>query len=74
MSTEVLERFEVRQPSEGALLLPLYERTLVLVVFTNKGREKKKKKALVRSIATYQISGAVLICYSKNLLLVNSFN
>lgn len=72
MSTEVLERFEVRQPSEGALLLPLYERTLVLVVFTNKGREKKK--ALVRSIATYQISGAVLICYSKNLLLVNSFN
>lgn len=73
MSTEVLERFEVRQPSEGALLLPLYERTLVLVVFTNKGREKKKK-ALVRSIATYQISGAVLICYSKNLLLVNSFN
>lgn len=73
MSTEVLERFEVRQPSEGALLLPLYERTLVLVVFTNKGREKKKK-ALIRSIATYQISGAVLICYSKNLLLVNSFN
>ena len=69
---EVLERFEVRQPSEGALFLPVYERTLVLVVFTNKRR--RKKKALFSSIATYQVSGAVLICYSKNLLLVNSFN
>ena len=39
---EVLERFEVRQPSEGALFLPVYERTLVLVVFTNKRRRKKK--------------------------------
>lgn len=69
---EVLERFEVRQPSEGALFLLVYERTLVLVVFTNKRR--RKKKALFSSIATYQVSGAVLICYSKNLLLVNSFN
>ena len=39
---EVLERFEVRQPSEGALFLLVYERTLVLVVFTNKRRRKKK--------------------------------